>query len=138
MHLLHTHWQPPQNPTDPGGMLFWTEMTEGPALPWQRGYLSKNPKPKPHPFCAPQQILETALGWKGDARTTTLRLPTTRSGPRPSPGLLHPWELDEDTPPFLAPWLVSGLWLPPADAWHLLLELPALGANKKTAHRLSP
>ena len=72
-----------------------------------------------------------ALDWKGDPRTATLRLPTTRSGPRPSPGLIHTWELDEDTPPFLAPWLVSGLWLSHADAWHLLLELPSLGESRE-------
>ena len=112
-------------------MLFWAETTEAPAPKWQRGQLPKNPKPKPHPFCAPQQTLEMALAWKGDARTTTLRLPTTRSGPRPSPFLRPPWELDEDTPPFLTPWLVSGLWLPPAEAWHRLLELPSLAESRE-------
>jgi SNF2 family DNA or RNA helicase len=123
---LHVHWQPPFSPDDPGGVLFWAETSDAPPPFWQRGRLTKIPKPRPHPFCAPIQALEHALASKGAERAITLRLPSTRSGPRPAPGLMHAWDLDEDTAPFLAPWVVPGLWLPPADALGLLLELPAL------------
>ncbi len=67
---------------------------------------------------------------KGEERTIVLRLPTSRTGPRPSPGLIHVWESDDDTPPFLAPWVVRGLWLSPVNAWQLLLALPTLGKNR--------
>ena len=123
---LHVHWQPPLSPTDPGGIFFWAETSQAPSPPWQRGRLAQSPKPRPHPFCASPQVLERALVAKGEERSVTLRLPSTRTGPRPAPGLVHSWELDDDTRPFLAPWIVPGLWLLPGDAWKLLLELPAL------------
>jgi SNF2 family DNA or RNA helicase len=123
---LHVHWQPPLSPTDPGGIFFWAETSQAPSPPWQRGRLAQSPKPKPHPFCASLQTLEHVLASEGEERNVTLRLPSTRTGPRPAPGLVHSWELDDDTQPFLAPWIAPGLWLPPADAWKLLLELPAL------------
>ncbi len=123
---LHAHWQPPLSPADPGGVLFWAETSEAPPPPWQRGRLPQKPKPRPHPFCAPLQDLEPVLGGTGAERSLTLRLPSTRSGPRPAPGLIHAWDLDEDTPPWLAPWVVAGWWLAPAEACGLLLELPDL------------
>jgi SNF2 family DNA or RNA helicase len=123
---LHVHWQPPVSPGDSGGVLFWAETSEAPPPPWQRGRLPQKPKPRPHPFCAPLQDLEPALGGAGEERSITLRLPSTRSGPRPAPGLIHAWDLDEDTLPWLAPWEVSGWQLAPAEACGLLLELPDL------------
>lgn len=130
MFHLHVHWQPPVSPSDSGGILFWAETSQAPPPPWQRGRLARNPKPKLHPFCASLQTLERALTPAGEERMATLRLPSTRTGPRPAPGLIHSWDLDEDTPPFLAPWIVSGMWLPPADAWNLLLELPTVADSR--------
>ena len=129
MLVLHAHWQPPRSPAGRGGMFFWAETSDAPPPPRQRGRLAKNPKPKDHPFCAPPIALHQVAGleldqaavWPGQA---TLLLPTTRSGPQPSPGLLHDWELDEETPPILAPWRVSGLWLPPALSMQVLADLP--------------
>jgi SNF2 family DNA or RNA helicase len=77
------------------------------------------------------QDLERALARKGAERRVTLRLPSTRSGPRPAPGLIHAWDLDDDTPPSLAPWVVSGWWLAPAEACGLLLELPDLADSRE-------
>ena len=123
---LHVHWQPPHTPGDAAGILFWAETSQEPSPAWQRGRLAHNPKPRPHPFCASLQTLETVLACRGEEGTAILRLPSTRTGPRPAPGLIHSWELDTDTSPFLAPWIVSGMRLPPAAAWRLLLELPAM------------
>ena len=50
-------------------------------------------------------------------------LPTTRSGPQPSPQLLHDWSLD-NAEPALAPWQVSGARLPAAEAFYVLSHLP--------------
>ena len=66
----------------------------------------------------------------------TLRLPSTLSGPQPSPKLVHSWELDEETTPFLAPWIVNGLRLPPAAALTLLLRLPALEKDERASGSL--
>jgi hypothetical protein len=126
MFHIHAHWQSPVSPDDSGGVLFWAETSEAPPPIWQRGRLAQNPKPRPHPFSAPLQSLELALACKGQERSVILRLPSTRSGPRPAPGLVHAWDLDEDTPPLLAAWVVPGLWLPPAEAVGRLLELPTL------------
>lgn len=123
MLVLHSHWQPPNHPAESGGVLFWAEMTEGPPPAWQRGRLPKNPKPKAHPYCAPVQAFNLVLDFAGEERSETLRLPSTRTGPRPSPELIHTWDLDEETPPFLAPWIVRGLWLPTDKACLALLAL---------------
>ena len=38
-------------------------------------------------------------------------------------------DLDQETPPFLAPWVVKGLWLLPAEALPLLVDLPEMDAE---------
>ncbi len=127
MLVLHTHWCPPRTPAETGGVLFWAEMSEGAAPTWQRGRIPVNPKPKEHPFCAPAQAVGMVFRSKnGDESAITLRLPTTRSGPLPSPGLIHNWELDQETQPFLTPWKIRGQLLPPAEALPLLVNLPEL------------
>ncbi|MBN2047594.1 MAG: DEAD/DEAH box helicase [Anaerolineaceae bacterium] len=56
-----------------------------------------------------------------------LRVPSTRTGPIPSPELAHNWNLDSTTPLFLAPWLIEGLSLPSAKAFGVLVSLPTRG-----------
>lgn len=124
--VLHAHWQPPPTNTESGGILFWAETSIGFTPTWQRGRIAKNPKPKNHPFCTPLQDLQIVLQAEGDEGTAALRMPTSRTGPLPSPGLIHDWELDQETQPYLAQWLVKGLWLPPAKALPILLRLPEL------------
>jgi SNF2 family DNA or RNA helicase len=129
MLVLHAHWQPPRAPGEAGGVLFWAETATAPQPPRQRGRLAQNPRPKDHPFYAPPDTLprvaELGLALpEARAGQATLRLPTTRSGPQPSPGLLHAWDLDEETQPVLAPWRISGLWLPAAPALLALAGLP--------------
>ena len=135
MFVLHTHWQLPHSPTANGGILFWAETSEGNQPTWQRGRLAQNPKPKEHPFCAPLEALGNILERCGRLRSAeesqaTLLLPTTRSGPQPSPRLAHAWDLDGETPPFLAPWVIAGLRLPPGDAIAILAQLPAVGQTE--------
>jgi len=73
--------------------------------------------------------MQALLGGAGQEQTAVLRLPTTRSGPLPSPGLIHAWELDVATSPFLAAWKIIGVWLLPAEALPVLVNLPELDAE---------
>ena len=106
MNILHAHFQPP-------GVAFWTESSEVNQPVPQRGRIAQNPKPKPHPFA-------TLPNLQGEKRTITLRLPTVRGVPLPSPGLIHNWDIATENPA-LAPFLVDGIWLPPAEALTVLL-----------------
>jgi SNF2 family DNA or RNA helicase len=110
-------------------MLFWAETSEAPQPARQKGRLAKKPRAKEHPFCIAPEMLggmsELNLA-RAEARPgqIMLRLPSTRTGPQPSPALLHDWELDDETPPSLAPWQVPGLWLPAAAALLAVVNLP--------------
>jgi len=133
MLVLHAHWQPPRSPADTGGMLVWGETSEAAQPSRQKGRLAKKPRRKDHPFCAPPSTLHQLTGLNlgqadGQPGRATLRLPSTRTGPQPSPSLLHDWELDEKTPPFLAPWHVQGVWLPADAALIALAGLPGSDA----------
>ncbi len=129
MLLLHAHWRPPAWPADSGNMLLWAETSSAPAPVLRRGKPAARPKAKPHPFAAAAAELQalpalTAVRAAPEGRCT-LQLPSTRTGPLPAPGLWHEWELDTATPPFLAPWEITGLALPPPAAVELLARLPA-------------
>ena len=152
MWVLHSHWEPPVMPNDPGGVLFWAETTDAPEPKLKRGRQSYRPRPRPHPFCAVaqtvQNLLET-LGHEGPPSqpgSVILRLPSSRFGPQPSPQLLHDWSLDDEEPPRLAPWQVEGLWLPATDAFLILAHLPlpeetppslSLGTDSRYWHTVS-
>ncbi len=133
MIVLHAHWQAPRDPEDPGGLLVWAETAEGRSPAKQRGRLAAEPRPKPHPYSLAADDLrhlaplsaEDGICASARAGEALLRLPATRSGPTPSPELWHDWDLDEKTPPFLAPWTVEGLRLMPAEGLRLLGTLPA-------------
>lgn len=129
MLVLHAHWCPPRTPHESGGVLFWGEVSEGPSPAWRRGRLPKRPRPKDHPFCAPKSSLSLLIGGEADEKTITLQLPTTCTGPVPSPQLAHSWDIDTETKPFLSPWIVRGLWVPPAEATSVLIKLPSLDAE---------
>jgi hypothetical protein len=68
---------------EPGGMLFWAETSKALPIPtaWEDGAESQT---KDHPFNTALQALQRT--WDGEAGIALLRLPTTRSGPQPSPG----------------------------------------------------
>jgi SNF2 family DNA or RNA helicase len=129
MFVLHTHWRPSRRPTDPGGMLFWAETADAPPPEYLRGKLPKKHPPKQHPFCLESQELRGFLG-EGTpldaalAEPSKLMLPSTRTGPIPSPDMGYNWQLDTETPAFLAPWLLDGLWLDASKAFGVLVNLP--------------
>lgn len=128
MQVLHAHWHTPANPADPGGLLFWLESSAAAPPLRQRGRIST--KAKPHPFCAEPQDAWALLHRFGAAArveqldVVTLWLPTTRTGPLPSPQLIHDWELD-DSPLALAPWRITGAIATPLAGFTLLNGLTA-------------
>ncbi len=128
MQVLHTHWHTLTNPTDPGGLMFWLENGDAPPPPKLRGRIGKTARA--HPFCAePQEAWATLRHFGAGARVeqldvVTLWLPTTRTGPLPSPQLVHEWEL-ADTPPTLAPWQITGAIAAPLAGFILLNALSA-------------
>src|SRR5512145_2279197 len=99
MFVLHAHWQPPLPPNEPAGILIWAETSD--VMPPQRlrGTLPKRHKIHDHPFGLSSEDLRQAIGAGtplADARegVVALRLPSTRTGPLPSPDLSHTWDLD--------------------------------------------
>ena len=127
MYILHAHWQPPTTPNDPGALFFWAEN----ALAAQPPKMGKRvPKGAIHPFCANvatvHRLLDelTHCGGKPNSSPLSLRLPTTRTGPQPSPQLLHTWEVDTTTPLTLGTWAISGDRFTPIEAFPILSKLP--------------
>ncbi|MGB7873064.1 MAG: DEAD/DEAH box helicase [Anaerolineales bacterium] len=113
MNILHAHFQPPQEHGKPSGVIFWAETPDAPQPVPQRGRTAKNPKPKAHPFAAHPNLA-------GEKCTLTLRLPAVKGIPLPSPSLIHNWNIETENP-VLAPFIVDGIWMPPADALPVLL-----------------
>ncbi len=109
--------------------MFWAETSDAAAPARLRGTLPKKHKPKEHPFSLTPDALRETIGvgtplYEAREASAMLLLPTTRTGPLPSPNLTHDWDLDTQTPPFLAPTVVRGLWLPPSKAYAVLVNLP--------------
>jgi hypothetical protein len=136
MLILHAHWQPPLAPAETGGILVWAETGNAQPPAWQRGRLAQNPRPKSHPFYASISELRASINRTGKESAAVLRLPTTRTGPLPSPELPHAWDLDMARPPVLAPWIVHGIWMTPAEAALALLDLSA--SRQESAARFGP
>jgi len=126
MRVLHAHFAPPQTPDDRGGVLFWAETSEAPPARVDR----RLKRPQRHPFaCATADVTATLADLAGATaegydRQVLLWLPTTKSGPEPSPRLVHDWPLDDDESTHLRLWAVDGLWLDLADALDVLSALP--------------
>jgi SNF2 family DNA or RNA helicase len=149
MWVLHSHWCPPVIPDDPGELLFWAETSEAPPPQATRGRQPGRARPRPHPFSAPAAEVQRLLHTLGHAKLVgqpgqlTLLLPTTRFGPQPSPQLIHDWELEDESSPSLAPWLVQGFSVPAPAAFTVLAHLPspeetpaglAIGADSRFWH----
>ncbi|MEW6029689.1 MAG: DEAD/DEAH box helicase [Chloroflexota bacterium] len=118
MNILHAHYQPPQMPSETGGILFWMETSDLPAP--KSGRAAKKEKSRPHPFCADTDTLKRVLNIEGAPKTATLRLPAVKGIPLPSPQLIHNWNLDSKNPE-LAPFLINGIWTRPPEALPTLL-----------------
>lgn len=126
MLVLHTHWIAPGRPEATGGVLFWAEDPSC-AAPAFHSRLPQRPRPRPHPFSAPIETLKELLRKHQAARESViLNLPTTRTGPQPSPSMEHNWRIDRDMQPTLSPWVISGIKLSLKEALPLLLDLPVL------------
>ena len=132
MWVFHTHWEPPSRPADPGGILFWAEAAPGEHIPRRR---QGNRQIRPHPNCLPPEEIRRRIGQgtpldDAQVATVTLRLPSTRNYPLPSPELDPIWDSEQEpgAPPRLQPWTVRGLWLPTATAFAVLVNLPTESA----------
>ena len=124
--VLHLQWHPPARPEDEPRFLLWGETADAESPKRQRGRLAAKPRPKPHPFAIRSQSVLRRLLQQFDptlisqgSETLTLLLPSTRTGPLPSPSLIHPWEIDQKAPR-LAPWQIETLRLPLSTTIELL------------------
>ena len=125
---LHLHWRSPSRVDQEPICFLWAESSEAPPAK-QRGRPAAHPRPRPHPFAVKDggslreflRSFDPGLISQG-AETFLLRLPSTRSGPTPSPDLVHDWDLDQ-SPPFLAPWEITGLRLALPAAIHILRQM---------------
>jgi hypothetical protein len=127
MLVLHAHWIAPRKPVGSGGVLIWAEDSSAPQPALHHGPLPQRPRPKPHPFQANIDSLKELLHKSSAPREVVLlNLPTSRTGPLPSPQLEPGWHIDHETPVSLAPWMVTGLIFQPHDALPILLDLPIL------------
>ncbi|RME83936.1 MAG: DEAD/DEAH box helicase [Caldilineae bacterium] len=130
LHLvLHLHWRPPAHVEDEPRFWVWAECGDAPQPRRQRGRPAARPKPKPHPFILAEagalrrvlQHFDPAIITQG-LETFTLHLPSTRTGPLPSPRLIHNWDLVRQDVR-LAPWYIQGLRLSRATTLTLLDKL---------------
>jgi SNF2 family DNA or RNA helicase len=128
MHVLHAHWHVPTTAQEEGRVLFWAEDSDLPAPRKLRGQLGK--RAKSHPFCSEPQTTNDLLTrvcsnvTQHQPGRITLLLPTTKHGPAPSPYLVHDWDLDGSGESILFPWILSGVWASPWQAFALLTGLP--------------
>jgi SNF2 family DNA or RNA helicase len=109
--------------------MFWAETDESPAPPYWEGQIPESPKPQEHPYALEPALIQERIGLgtpleSAQPNLITLHMPSTRTGPIPSPTLNHVWELDLESEPFLAPWRIDGLYLPSSSAFSVLINLP--------------
>jgi SNF2 family DNA or RNA helicase len=108
----------------------WAESSSLP-LAAEKSSLHRTDEPSPpHPFALPGLELKSHLSKENDfsmasesVETLELRLPSSRKGPLPSPGLLREDSLPEKATS-LRGWTVQALALSPRYALDLLLDLP--------------
>ncbi len=110
-------------------MFFWAENPSAPQPQAWRGRLPAKNRPRNHPYCLPAETLKDRIGGGtplayAETQRIRLNLPTSRTGPLPSPELGHDWDLDTHSAPTLEPWNVEGLWLTASKAFSVLANLP--------------
>ncbi len=135
MIVLHMHWEMPTSEVEDGVALFWGETTDAKVKRY-KGTLSPGARARNHPYVAdefnlPHIVRSARSVWTSDRRyEAVLLLPSTKTGPIPSPFLPRVWDdFDETTPPVMSRWRVRGVALSPADAFPLLLRLPDKSAD---------
>ncbi len=116
--VLHLHWKLSEHAEDAPRFLVWAENASAPPPQRRRGRRAAHPAPRPHPFALEDQALirhqlqrfDESLITRGD-EAIILQLPSTRSGPLPSPQLPQTWDLDlKDVR--LEPWIIPGTRAP--------------------------
>lgn len=118
MHILHAYYQP----GNPGGILFWVEISNVPAPKQGRARTVKKSKPRLHPYRAEPAMLKNILYLTGVSKTAVLRLPAVHGVPLPSPLLIHNRELEIQEPK-LDSFLINGIWMKAVEALPILLTL---------------
>ena len=127
--VIHLQWHPSARAGDEPHFLLWGETVDAAPPKRQRGRLAAKPRPKPHPFAIKSQGILRRLLQQFDptlisqgSEPLTLFLPSTRTGPLPSPSLIHPWEIDQKAPR-LEPWQIKALRLPLSTTVELLNKI---------------
>ncbi|NOZ72132.1 MAG: DEAD/DEAH box helicase [Chloroflexi bacterium] len=130
--VFHLHWRPPAGPDTEPQFLVWAETAQAPQPARRRGRLPARPRPQPHPFTLSDAIsLRELLRAFGNdlithgAEDFILQLPSSRTGPQPSPQLIHNWELDTKNL-FLAPWQIHGLRVPVDSVVSIFRQAPVV------------
>jgi len=134
MLVIHAHWRPPRRNNETGSLFFWAESSDFEEPFYFKGRLPKKHPPKNHFFAlSASELREKIAGGTpltaAENRLCKLRIPSTRTGPKPSPALAHNWNLDTTTPYFFAPWLIEGLDLSSEKAFGVLVSMPEKGPN---------
>lgn len=130
MLILHGHWQSPRRSSEPGGMIFWAENSRILADAIGHPPVIRKGIPLAHPFAMPSRRLreEIAAGtplWDSEPQSACLALPTGGSLPMPSSQLLLEDDISlEFDNTSIEHWLISGMWLPAAKAFGVLINLP--------------
>ena len=127
--VLHLHWRAAENAGDDARLLFWAEDAGAPAPKRPRGRRPSRPQPRPHPFSVtdPTRIaqylrdFDPSLITQG-SESFILWLPSTRTGPLPSPALPQSWDIDLKDPR-LEPWIIEGTRVPFGTGLHILRSL---------------
>ncbi|HHB90862.1 MAG TPA: DEAD/DEAH box helicase [Anaerolineae bacterium] len=116
--VLHLHWRAATGADDVPRFVFWAETASAAPPKRQRGRRAAHPKPRPHPFAQrdPGQIVQQLRRFEASlvtlgTETFVLMLPSTRTGPWPSPALPQSWEIDLKDPR-LEPWIIEGTRVP--------------------------
>ena len=129
--VLHLHWRVASDAEDDARFLFWVENASAPPPKRPRGRRPAHPKPRPHPFAQVDPALivqhlrrfDASLITQG-AETFILQLPSTRTGPLPSPALPQSWNIDLKDPR-LEPWIIEGTRAPFERVLQILRDIPS-------------
>ena len=116
--VLHLHWRLVNDADIPARFLIWAENANAGPPKRKRGRRPAAPKPRPHPFAIEDQSLLRHQLQRFDETLITqgvdpfiLKLPSTRTGPLPSPELPQNWDIDLRAPR-LEPWIIQGTRAP--------------------------
>ena len=116
--VLHLHWKIAESADDDARFLVWAENAGAAPPKRRRGRRPIHPKLHPHPFAFRDQVairnqlqrFDRSLITHGD-ESFALQLPSSRTGPLPSPLLPQNWDIDlKDVR--LEPWGIQGTRLP--------------------------